>query len=84
MPIALPMLSRGTIRYTRGSVTTGSTPPGMAWMIRKTISLSRFQARPHSADAMQNSTRQAMYALVSPTRSPTQALSGTITPRASV
>jgi hypothetical protein len=50
MPIAAPIFSLGTIRYTIDSVTTGRIPPGMAWTTRKTTRLSRSQATPQSAD----------------------------------
>jgi hypothetical protein len=41
-------------------VTTGSTPPGIAWRTRNTIMLFRFQASPHSADPAAKPSRERL------------------------
>src|SRR5215217_576646 len=81
IPMAVPILCRGTIRYTIVSVTTGSNPPGIAWITRKAIKLLRPHASPQSAEARAKPPSAIMYTRSSPNRSPNQALAGTITPR---
>jgi hypothetical protein len=50
-PIAVPIFSLGTTRYSAVRQVTGMIPPGMACRIRNTIMLLRPQASPHSAEA---------------------------------
>src|ERR1700712_3410696 len=59
------------------------TPPGIAWMMRKTIIELMSHASPQSADPAPNATSAPTYARPRPSRSPNHALAGTITPRAS-
>ena len=63
---------------------TGSTPPGSACRIRNATMLFRSQASPQSADPSANPSIDPTYIRVSPNRWPSQPLSGTITPSASV
>src|SRR5882757_10213789 len=84
MPIAAPSFSLGTIRYRIVKQVTGSTPPGMACKIRKKIMLFRSPAIPHSAENAENEISAITYNRFRPTRSPNQALVGTITPKHNV
>jgi hypothetical protein len=81
IPIAVPILCRGTIRYTIVSVTAGSSPPGIAWITRKAIKLLRLDANPHSAEPRAKPASAIMYTRSRPNRSPSHALAGTTTPR---
>jgi hypothetical protein len=65
------------------SVITGRIPPGMACRIRKATSLLRSQASPHIAEVIPNASTDQAYTRCRPNRSPSQPLTGTITPRAS-
>src|ERR671917_276544 len=66
MPIAWPILSRGTIRKRIVIVTTGRMPPGIAWITRNAIMLVRFHAKPHSADPSVKPSIDRMYSRVGP------------------
>jgi hypothetical protein len=84
MPIAMPSLCGGTIRYRIVMQVTGITPAGMACRIRKKITLFRSPAMPHSAENAEKPSSEIRYSRRRPNRSPSQALVGTITPRHSV
>src|SRR5579884_2268215 len=59
-PIAAPIFSRGTMRYTIGNETTGRIPPGIACRMRKITRLLRSQASPHSADPHHHTEHQGV------------------------